>query len=129
MLGAIYCVAGVLHLTLPEPFLRITPHWVPWPQTVIAGTGLAELAGAAGLLQSRWPALRRAAGVGLALYALGVWPANVNHMLIDLDTPGQGLDWAYHGPRLLLQPVLIWAALWAGEVLDWPFAERVWSRT
>jgi hypothetical protein len=34
------------------------------------------------------------------------------------------LGWAYHGPRLLFQPVLIWAALFAGKVLDWPFAQR-----
>ena len=123
-MGISYFAAGVLHLSLPAPFLRITPGWVPWPQTVIALTGAAELAGAAGLLQPWSPALRRAAWIGLALYALGVWPANVNHLLIDLHTPDRGLGWTYHGPRMLLQPVLIWAALWTGEVLDWPFAAR-----
>jgi hypothetical protein len=29
--------------------------------------------------------------------------------------------WLYHGPRLLLQPVLVWWALYAGAVTDWPF--------
>lgn len=124
LLGVVYAAAGVLHLSLPASFLRIVPSWVPWPATTIALTGLAELAGAAGLLQTRSPALRRAAGAGLALYALCVWPANVNHMIMDLTTPEEGLGWWYHGPRMLLQPVLIWAGLWTGELVDWPFGDR-----
>ncbi len=87
---------------------------MPHAPLVIWLTGIAELAGAAGLAQGRWPALRRAAGWGLAAYALCVWPANINHLLIDLARPDHGLGWAYHGPRMLLQPLLIWAALWAG---------------
>lgn len=120
-LGTAYSAAGVLHLASPEPFLRITPAWVPASATVVALTGLAELAGAAGLLQPWSAGLRRAAGIGLAVYALCVWPANVNHMTMDLASPSAGLGWAYHGPRMILQPVLMWAALWAGEVLDWPW--------
>jgi len=34
------------------------------------------------------------------------------------------LGWGYHAPRLLFQPVLIWAALYASEVAGWPFARR-----
>ena len=63
---------------------------MPHPEAVIALTGLAELAGAAALLQPWSPGLRRAGGIGLALYALCVWPANVNHMIMDLGT-GTGL--------------------------------------
>ena len=33
------------------------------------------------------------------------------------------LGWGYHAPRLLFQPVLIWAALYAGEVTTWPFGK------
>ena len=113
-LVALYLAAGVLHLVLPAPFLKITPGWVPDAPLVIRLTGLAELAGAVGLAQGWSPPLRRAAGIGLAAYALCVWPANVNHLLIDLARPDHGLGWAYHGPRMLAQPVLIWAALRAG---------------
>ena len=70
-LAAAYGAAGVLHLATPAPFLSITPGWVPFPQTVIALTGLCELAGAAGLLTRR---LRQAAGIGLAAYAVCVFP-------------------------------------------------------
>lgn len=122
LLGLFYFTAGILHLALPAPFLKIVPGWVPLPATVIMLTGMAEIAGAAALLQGRWPALRRLAGACLALYALCVWPANVNHMLIDLArTDGHGLPLAYHIPRLLAQPLLIWAALWSAGTVDWPF--------
>ncbi|CDO38592.1 DoxX family protein [Novosphingobium sp. KN65.2] len=124
LLAVLYAAAGVLHLALPGPFLSIVPPWVPFPASVIALTGLAELAGAAGLAQPFSPALRRAAAWGLAAYALCVWPANVQHMLIDMARPDNGLGLAYHVPRLALQPVLIWWALWAGKITAWPFRSR-----
>lgn len=116
-LALLYAAAGVLHLVLPAPFIVITPPWVPAPAMVILLTGLAELAGAAGLAQPFSPALRRAAGWGLAAYALCVWPANVQHMLLDLARPGRGLGLAYHVPRLAAQPLLIWAALWSSGAI------------
>ena len=125
LLALFYAIAGLFHLFLPAPFIAITPGWVPAPQLVIALTGIAELAGAAGLIQWRWPELRRAAGWGLAAYALCVWPANVQHMLIDLSrSDGGGAGLAYHLPRLAAQPLVIWLALWAGEAIDWPWRRR-----
>ncbi|MBV1690116.1 DoxX family protein [Novosphingobium sp. G106] len=117
-LALFYAVAGALHLILPRPFVSIVPDWVPAPELVVALTGLAEIAGAVGLVQSRSPALRRAAGWGLAAYALCVWPANFNHMLLDLARPGHGLGLAYHVPRLAAQPLLIWLALWASGAIQ-----------
>jgi uncharacterized membrane protein len=111
LLGLLYFAAGVLHLALPAPFLKITPGWVPDAPLVIALTGLAELAGSVALVQGWSPTLRRAAGWALAAYALCVWPANINHMLMDLARPDLGLGLAYHIPRMLAQPLLIWAAL------------------
>ncbi len=120
-LAAVFGAAGVLHLLFPEPFIDITPEWVPMKATVVALTGAAEIAGAIGLMV---PRLRRAAGIGLALYAVCVFPANLHHMHIDLDRARPLLGWAYHGPRLLLQPVIVWACLWAAGVIDWPFRRR-----
>jgi uncharacterized membrane protein len=118
ILAIFYFGAGILHLKSPDGFLQITPSWVPFAPEVVALTGIAEIAGAIGLLI---PKLRRAAGFGLALYALCVWPANFNHALNDIAIGGRDLGWAYHGPRLAFQPVLIWLALWVGNVTDWPF--------
>lgn len=121
LLALLNVAAGIFHLARPGPFVSITPSWVPAPPLVVALTGLAELAGALALLQAWSPGLRRAAGWGLAAYALCVWPANFNHMAIDLARPDHGLGLAYHVPRLAAQPLLIWAALWAGQLIDWPF--------
>ena len=124
LLAGFYAVAGYFHLTAPEPFLRIMPGWVPFAPQVVLWTGVAELLGAVGLAQPWSPGLRRAAGMGLALYAVCVYPANVNHMLLDFARPGHGWGLAYHIPRLLAQPLLVWLALWAAEVTDWPFHRR-----
>lgn len=119
-----YAVAGYFHLAAPQAFLRVMPPWVPAPEAVVLLTGIAELAGAAGLLQPFSRRLRRAAAIALALYALCVWPANAHHMMIDLASPDGGWGLAYHLPRMLAQPLIVWAALWAGEATDWPFARR-----
>lgn len=120
LLALFYFVAGVLHLRSPGGFVAITPDWVPWPEAVVALTGVAEIAGAIGLMI---PRLRVAAGIGLALYALCVFPANINHAVNGIVLGGTQLSWWYHGPRLMLQPVLIWLALWVGGVIDWPFGK------
>ena len=113
-----YLVAGVAHLQSPGGFLQITPTWVPFPDEIIALTGIAEIVGAVGLMI---PRLRYAAGIGLALYALCVFPANINHAVNDIAIGGSDLSWWYHGPRLAAQPVIIWLALWVGGVTAWPF--------
>ena len=121
VLALAYLIAGVAHLRSPGGFIAITPDWVPYPATVIWLTGIAEIAGSIGLML---PPFRRAAGIGLALYALCVWPANIHHALSDIPLNGVHLSWWYHGPRLALQPVIIWWALWVSDVIDWPFARR-----
>ena len=121
LLAIAYAYAGYRHLATPAPFLGITPPWVPFPAEVVAFTGVAELTGAAGLMI---PQTRKAAGWGLALYALCVWPANFHHALANVAIGGETLSWWYHGPRLALQPVIIWWALWAGGATDWPFRKK-----
>jgi len=88
---------------------------------VIFLNGVAEIDGATGLTI---PRLRYPAGIGLALYALCVYPANINHAINNIAIGGETASWAYHGPRLLFQPVFIWWALIAGGVTDWPFGKR-----
>jgi len=117
LLAAFYFVAGVIHIARPAPFLTIMPGWVPAPEAVVLWTGVAEILGAIGLVQGVSLPLRRAAGWGLALYALCVWPANVNHFALDMARPDGGLGLAYHIPRMIAQPVIIWLALWVAGCL------------
>jgi uncharacterized membrane protein len=148
ILAALFVAAGIAHLSAPKVFLSITPDWVPFAPQVIFGTGLCELAGAAALVlddilsmifseNRKSPRimsgagffgtmlgrpLRSWAGIALALYALCVWPANIKQALDHIVIPSIPNSWWYHGPRLALQPVIIWAALFAAGVIDWPFA-------
>ncbi len=119
VLGLFYLAAGIIHLRSPKGFIAITPHWVPDIPLVIALTGMAEIAGALALLLV--PPLRKAAAIGLALYAICVFPANINQAINDIPMGSHHMSWWYHGPRLLMQPVLVWLALWVGDVIDWPF--------
>lgn len=124
LLAAFYAFAGYRHLVGPEPFLSITPGWVPFPEAVVLWTGVAEIAGAIALAQPWSRKLRQAGGIGLALYALCVWPANINHMAMDMARPDGGWGMAYHVPRMAAQPLIIWLALWCGRAIDWPFNRR-----
>ena len=124
VLAAFYAAAGYLHLVRPEPFLSIMPSWVPAPEAVVLWTGIAELLGAAGLIQPWSKKLRQAAGIGLALYALCVWPANINHFAMDMAREDGGAGLAYHIPRMIAQPLIIWLSLWASGATDWPFRPR-----
>ena len=125
VLALFYLAAGVVHLWHPDGFLPIVPDWVPFPREVILVTGVCELAGAAGLLTARW---RWWAGVMLALYALCVFPANIKHAVENVQIPGLPSSWWYHGPRLAMQPVLIWWALFCAGVVDWPFGRAARDR-
>ena len=122
VLALAYLVAGIAHIIAPGGFEKITPNWVPSPHFVVLATGVCEIAGAVALLFV--PSLRRAAGIALALYAVCVVPANINHAVNSIALGGTTLSWWYHGPRLALQPVIVWWALWAAQVTDWPFRRR-----
>ncbi len=126
LLAVFYLLAGVAHIRSPGGFLAITPDWVPFPEQIVFLTGVAEIAGAIGLLipPKFLLHIRYAAGIGLALYALCVYPANINHAVNNIAIGGETASWAYHGPRLLFQPVFIWWALIAGNVINWPFKTR-----
>jgi uncharacterized membrane protein len=105
----------------PDQFLPIVPDFVPMPREVVLATGLCEIAGGLALLTTR---LRWLAGVLLALYAVLVFPANIKHASEGIHLPAVPDSWWYHGPRLLMQPVLIWWALFCAGVIDWPLGER-----
>ena len=118
LLTLFYAVAGFAHLIATDAMVRIVPAWIPDPYAVVIATGMCELAGAVALTIPRW---RRMAGWAFAAYAVCVYPANVQHAIHDLGT-GTGLPIWYHAPRLLLQPAIVWWALWATRIVDWPFA-------
>ncbi len=114
LLAIFYGVAGYFHLATPEPFIRVTPAWVRDPAAIVFLTGLYELAAVVALLI---PRTRKLAGVALSLYAICVYPANVQHAVQDLAGAPQGLGWLYHAPRLFAQPLIVWWSLYAAGVV------------
>ncbi|MEZ4300887.1 MAG: DoxX family protein [Polyangiaceae bacterium] len=103
---------GVLHFASPAAFEKMIPRALPYPLALVYVSGLAEIAGGAGLLIPRF---RRAASFGLIALYVAVFPANINMAVNDLplgDAPVPTLAlWA----RLPLQLVFIAWAYWAGR--------------
>lgn len=104
-IAALFAVAGIAHFVIPTFFVRIVPAWVPGAHAAVWWSGVAELAGAVGLL---WTRTRVAAAWGLMALLVAVFPANVQ-MLMDARTHGEGLVFvALLWMRLPLQAVLLW---------------------
>lgn len=114
LLAIFYGVAGYFHLATPETFIRVTPDWVRNPAAIVFLTGVYEIAAVVALLI---PRTRKLAGVALSLYAICVYPANVQHAVQDLSGTPHGLGWLYHAPRLFAQPLIVWWSLYAAGVV------------
>ena len=72
--AALFLTTGALHFARPAAFTAIVPPALPAPALLVALSGAAELAGAAGLLVAP---VRRAAVYGLIALLIAVFPANV----------------------------------------------------
>ncbi|WP_370248720.1 hypothetical protein [Nocardioides sp.] len=106
-LAGIFAVAGVVHLVKPELYEPLMPSWVPAHREVILGSGVAELALAAGLAA---PRTRRLAGWGSVALLVGVYPGNVQ-MAVDAVKGDNPAFTAAALARLPLQWPLIRMAL------------------
>ena len=117
VLAALFLTAGTIHLLKSQLFLPIMPPWIPNPLTGIIVSGIAELAGGLGLLVPVRD-LQRAAGFGLLLLLVAVFPANIYMAAAHIQVHGfpsrNWMAWA----RLPLQPVLMFAVSWAATI--WP---------
>jgi uncharacterized membrane protein len=69
-----YVIAGSLHFTKPEFYLRIMPPYVAWHLAMVRASGFFEILGGVGLLV---PPTRRAAARGLVALLIAVFPANL----------------------------------------------------
>jgi uncharacterized membrane protein len=104
-LAAFYLAAGALHFLRPRAYEAIMPDALPAKRELVYASGVAELAGGAGVLH---PRTRRAAGWWLIATLVAIFPANV-HMAIHAERYRKipaALLWL----RLPLQALLIhWA--------------------
>lgn len=105
ILVAVLVIAGTLHFAVPAAYLGIMPPGLPAPRALVYLSGALEIAGGVGLLM---PATRAAAGWGVILLLLAVWPANFQ-MLWNARAAGapawqEALLWL----RIPLQLALVW---------------------
>jgi len=112
---------GSDHWLHPARYLAMMPPWIPLHLELVLFTGAAEIAGGLGLLI---PNTRRLAGVMLAIYFVAVFPANIHNALNGLSVEGLPDARWYYWVRLPFQPLAIWWALYAAEVIRWPFVGR-----
>jgi uncharacterized membrane protein len=105
-----YIVAGILHFTRPEFYLKIMPPYIPWHPAMVSLSGLCEVAGGIGLLI---PALRRTAAWGLVALLIAVFPANLYMATDPVATGTQSISPVIAWGRLPLQVLFIWWVLWS----------------
>jgi uncharacterized membrane protein len=97
-----FITAGLLHFLATQSYTGIVPSYLPAHRALVLISGIAEIAGGVGLVD---PRTRRAAGRGLMLLLVLVFPANLDMALHpDRHSIPAGLLWA----RLPVQGLLIW---------------------
>jgi uncharacterized membrane protein len=102
--AVVFIVAGVFHFLFPGAYTGIVPPMLPQPKTLVLISGAAEIAGGVGILV---PITRRAAGIGLILLLIAVFPANVQMLINHLAEPTAWWFVAALWLRLPLQPIMI----------------------
>jgi uncharacterized membrane protein len=106
VLGATFLATGALHFLRPRVYEAIVPRYLPAHRALVYASGVAEIAGGAGVLH---PRTARPAGWWLVATLLAIFPANVE-MAVHAERfrrIPEPLLWA----RLPLQGVLI-ALVW-----------------
>ena len=102
------CMAGFMHMLVPEFFVAIVPKGLPNPEWLNVISGLFEIVIGVYLLEPRTRVL--AAWGAIALF-IAVYPANVYAMLENIGPEGPGTgDPLFNWIRLPFQFVLIYWA-------------------
>ena len=96
----------MLHFILPHRFEEIVPPWLPHASWMVRLSGIAEIVGGLGLIIS---STRAAAGWGLILLLVAVFPANVQMLKLAMHAAETSRLWLVAlWVRLPLQVALIW---------------------
>ncbi|HVF07453.1 MAG TPA: hypothetical protein VNC60_02655 [Actinomycetota bacterium] len=119
ILAASLVFTGLAHFVVADRFLPLVPSWIPWPEAVVAVTGVMEVVLAVALVLAPAGSRRRATGWALAAFLTVVVAGNVTQALSGADAFGLDTD-AERWTRLAFQPLLIGLALWSTEALRAP---------
>ena len=110
LFGPVFIFAGIMHFVIPRAYESIVPDYLPASRALVYASGVAEIAGGAGVLHTRTRRLASWWSIGTLI---AVFPANV-HMALHPDRyrmiPGGRVSLI---ARLPLQALIIawaWAA-------------------
>jgi uncharacterized membrane protein len=78
LFGPFFIFAGVMHFVIPRAYAAIVPPQLPNKRAIVYASGVAEIAGGAGVLH---PRTRKAGSAWSVATLLAVFPANV-HMAL-----------------------------------------------
>ena len=106
--GIAFVIAGIEHFKEPQKFVDIVPPYLPFALFLVYLTGAMEIAGGLGII---YPETREIAGRLMALFLLAVYPANFYMWANDVPFNGTKLTTNGHLVRLVVQFLLIIAAL------------------
>src|SRR5580700_5874198 len=81
LFGPLFVATGVLHFLIPRTYEAIVPDYLPAKRALVYASGVAEIAGGAGLIH---PRARTVASWWCIATLPGVFPANV-HMALHPD--------------------------------------------
>jgi uncharacterized membrane protein len=106
LLGATFLTTGLLHFLRPRMYEAIMPRYLPAHRELVYASGVAEIAGGAGVLHSK---TAKPAGWWLIATLIAIFPANV--------------EMAVHAERFRKIPrPLLWARLPVqGLLIAWVF--------
>jgi uncharacterized membrane protein len=102
--GVFFVAAGAMHFIRPGMYERIVPPQFGHAGELVVISGIAEIAGGAGLL---FAPTRRAAGIGLIVLLIAVWPANVYMAVEAKRFAAVAPAWALWA-RVPVQLALMW---------------------
>ena len=113
VIAAVYGIAfiaiGIAHFRSPDGFVEIIPAFLPFPLFLVYLSGAMEIAGGLAII---YPETRVFAGRFLALFLVGVYPANLYMWTHDVALNGTTFTTQQHILRLIAQLLLIAAALY-----------------
>ncbi|WP_372725782.1 DoxX family protein [Novipirellula sp.] len=108
LISVVFVAAGINHFVSPMTYLKIMPHYLPWPLALVYVSGFFEVLGGVGVAV---PRLRRVAGWGLIALLVAVFPANL-FMMTNAELFPSIPFWMLVA-RLPLQGALIAWVWWA----------------
>ena len=113
VMGCLYVGAGLLHFVKTPLYMSIMPPYLPSHRALVLISGVAEMAGGAGILMPI-PVVRRSAAWGIVALLAAVSPANFYMAMHPAAFPRVPV-WALWARLPLQLPLMYWAWLYSRQ--------------